>query len=269
VVGSSLPDREDRKQGSPLDAATAVMVLAAAMNVLKKSVTFVFRGPLTAADYLITLGLSAAVTILTIPSLRSWASRLAHMASPNRHRLLAAARSVGRLGALALDNPPVLAHDERPSRVRLAIRGACVTLLLSVIAMFGPSPLGTGVAEAAPGVRAYHNALTYLGVPYCWNGVSRSCVDNSGLMMLAWMAAGVTLPHFSGAQMADCSPVTIPRRHPLEYLKPGDLLFWGPSGTQVAMYIGNGKMIEAPYSGAVVWITPVRFGDDFAGARQP
>jgi cell wall-associated NlpC family hydrolase len=113
-------------------------------------------------------------------------------------------------------------------------------------------------------------ALSYLGVPYCWGGASRACVDCSGLTMLAWGAAGASLPHYSGAQMADSTPVPVPSSDPLEYLEPGDLLFYGPGGSvHVAMYIGDGKIIEAPYTGAVVWITAAFFGYDFAGAGRP
>jgi cell wall-associated NlpC family hydrolase len=64
--------------------------------------------------------------------------------------------------------------------------------------------------------------------------------------------------------MSDSTPV------PLGDLQPGDLLFYGPGGDEhVAMYIGNGQMIEAPYTGANVWITGVRLGGDFAGAGRP
>ncbi|HEV3213252.1 MAG TPA: C40 family peptidase [Acidimicrobiales bacterium] len=111
---------------------------------------------------------------------------------------------------------------------------------------------------------AVDTALSFLGVPYVWGGASRAGVDCSGLTMLSWAAAGVQLPHFSGAQMADSTPV------PISDLMPGDLLFYGPGGSEhVAMYIGHGTMIEAPYTGAVVWLTPVRFGYGFAGAGRP
>lgn len=122
-----------------------------------------------------------------------------------------------------------------------------------------PAPPPNSQANIA--VRA---ALSYLGVPYCWGGASRACVDCSGLTMLAWAAAGVDLPHYSGAQMADSTPV------PLNDLMPGDLLFYGPGGSEhVAMYLGDDKMIEAPYTGAYVWVTQARFGDGFAGAGRP
>jgi len=66
-------------------------------------------------------------------------------------------------------------------------------------------------------------AESYLGVSVPVGGASRAGVDCSGLVMLAWEAAGVSLPHYSGAQMADSTPV------PLSDLEPGDLLFYGPA----------------------------------------
>lgn len=107
-------------------------------------------------------------------------------------------------------------------------------------------------------------ALSMVGVPYCWGGASRACVDCSGLTMLSWAAAGVQLPHYSGAQMADTTPV------PVNDIEPGDLIFYGPGGSEhVAIYYQDGLMIEAPYTGAYVHVTPVRFYGGFAGVGRP
>ncbi|HEY1466231.1 MAG TPA: C40 family peptidase, partial [Acidimicrobiales bacterium] len=108
-------------------------------------------------------------------------------------------------------------------------------------------------------------AESQIGVPYAWGAESPGVAfDCSGLTAWAWGQAGVSLPHFSGAQFSDSTPV------PVSNLQPGDLLFYGPGGSDhVAMYIGGGQMIEAPYTGASVWITAVRTGDGFVGAGRP
>jgi cell wall-associated NlpC family hydrolase len=110
-------------------------------------------------------------------------------------------------------------------------------------------------------------AETQLGVPYQWGAESPGVAfDCSGLTAWAWTQAGVPLPHYSGAQFDDSTPV------PLADIEPGDLLFYGPGGDEhVAMYVGGGQMIEAPYTGANVWITAVRTdaADDFVGVGRP
>lgn len=107
-------------------------------------------------------------------------------------------------------------------------------------------------------------AESYLGVPYVWGGASRHGVDCSGLIMLAYEAAGIDFPHYSGAQYEDTERV------PLWDIEPGDLLFYGYDGDQhVAMYVGHGMMIEAPETGEVVHITPIRLGYGFAGLGRP
>ena len=107
-------------------------------------------------------------------------------------------------------------------------------------------------------------ALSMVGVPYVWGGASRSGVDCSGLVMLAYEGAGIYLPHYSGDQYLDTERV------PLWDIQPGDILFYGPGGDEhEAMYIGHGMMVEAPYTGAVVHITPVRLGYGFVGLGRP
>ncbi|MQA16709.1 MAG: hydrolase [Pseudonocardiaceae bacterium] len=79
--------------------------------------------------------------------------------------------------------------------------------------------------------------------------------DCSGLMIYAFAPAiGYSLPHYSGAQYDSGTRV------PLSQKQPGDMLFWATDGRihHVALYIGDGMMIEAPYSGGEVRIAPVR-----------
>ena len=106
-----------------------------------------------------------------------------------------------------------------------------------------------------------------IGVPYVWGGASSSGVDCSGLVMLAYQAAGIYLPHYSGAQFLD----TI--RVPLYDIQPGDILFYGFEGdTHEAIYIGNGKMVQAEETGTLVQITPIWLGSSalpLAGIGRP
>jgi cell wall-associated NlpC family hydrolase len=132
-----------------------------------------------------------------------------------------------------------------------------------------------GLQQAAPpptaagGAGAVQAAESQIGVPSVWGGASpkgsaNPGFDCSGLTAWSWGQVGVGLPHYSGAQMADSTPV------PISDLQPGDLLFYGAGGSQhVAMYVGGGSMIEAPYTGASVWITGLRLGSGFVGAGRP
>jgi len=128
-----------------------------------------------------------------------------------------------------------------------------------------PSAAANPPPVAAGGSGAVAAAESQIGVPYVWGGETPGVgFDCSGLTAWSWGQAGVPLPHYSGAQMGDSTPV------PVSDLEPGDLLFYGPGGSDhVAMYVGGGSMIEAPYTGASVWITGLRLGDGFVGAGRP
>lgn len=131
-----------------------------------------------------------------------------------------------------------------------------------------PSKGGGGTAPANPNVpvsggagAAIAYARAQLGKPYCYAGAGPACFDCSGLTMRAWGAAGVSMPHYSGAQYAMFPHV------PLNAMQPGDLVFWGPGGSDhVGLYIGGGQMIAAPHTGDVVKIQAV-YGSPVGAAR--
>jgi cell wall-associated NlpC family hydrolase len=135
------------------------------------------------------------------------------------------------------------------------------------VSSFNAQTLADGTVNPPPDSRAniaINAAMQYLGTPYVWGGASHSGVDCSGLIMLAYQAAGIYLPHYSGAQYQDTMRV------PLVDIEPGDLLFYGYGGDEhVAMYVGAGKMIEAETTGTLVHIVPVRLGYGFFGLGRP
>jgi cell wall-associated NlpC family hydrolase len=135
------------------------------------------------------------------------------------------------------------------------------------VSSFNAQSLADGTVNPPPDSRAniaINAAMQYLGTWYAWGGASHAGVDCSGLIMLAYEAAGIDFPHYSGAQYQDTMRV------PLIDIEPGDLLFYGYDGDQhVAMYVGGGKMIEAEMTGTQVHIVPVRLGYGFFGLGRP
>ena len=80
--------------------------------------------------------------------------------------------------------------------------------------------------------------------------------------MWAWAHAGVYLPHSAAMQYGMIKHVSS------SDLQPGDLLFFGSPIHHVAMYVGGGRMVEAPYTGAFVRVVPAA-RSDFVGAGRP
>ena len=94
-------------------------------------------------------------------------------------------------------------------------------------------------------------AVTGLGRPYSRGAAGPSAFDCSGFTRWAWQAAGVDLPHYSGAQWAQTEHIAV------EDLQPGDIVFfWGPGErgdpSHVGLYVGDGQMIHAPGTGRSV-----------------
>jgi cell wall-associated NlpC family hydrolase len=107
------------------------------------------------------------------------------------------------------------------------------------------------VSPGAPlGRRAVAIAQRYLGVPYVWGGEDPAIgFDCSGLVLYVYARLGITLTHFTGAQLHEGTRVA------RSDLRAGDLVFYdlrrrGPH--HVGIYVGGGWQIEAPHTGDVV-----------------
>ncbi|WP_242642433.1 NlpC/P60 family protein [Lentzea alba] len=161
-------------------------------------------------------------------------------------------------------------EDEENARRAAAAQAAAAAPPPGRPAAAAPAPSGNRVQTVI------NRALSQRGVIYAWGGGNyngptygvrdggvadsygdyrKIGFDCSGLMMYAFAGVGVYLPHYSGYQYNSG------RKVPLSQMAPGDMIFWGPGGgTHVALYLGGGMMVEAPHSGAVVRISPVRYG---------
>nr|WP_281352525.1 NlpC/P60 family protein [Phytoactinopolyspora alkaliphila] len=100
------------------------------------------------------------------------------------------------------------------------------------------------------------------GEPYQWGGSGPNSWDCSGLTMMAWRQAGVSLPRSSGSQIG------VGTRVSRSQLQPGDLVFYYSPISHVAIYIGNGQIVHATKPGDVVKVSPVD-QMPFAGASRP
>ena len=94
-------------------------------------------------------------------------------------------------------------------------------------------------------------AMQFLGTPYVWGGESPNGFDCSGLVQYVFRHFGYALPRVSYQQATRGQIV------PLNQLMPGDLVAWDENGRNVgadhiAIYAGNGYVIEAPHTGATV-----------------
>ena len=148
------------------------------------------------------------------------------------------------------------------ARERAAAAAAAAAEGTSGIFATGGVPADPAPAPNPRAQKAVDAALSQTGKPYQWGASGPDSYDCSGLTMWAWNQAGVSLPHNSGAQY-NATP-----RVPRSDWQPGDLLFFGSPIHHVGMYIGNGQMVEAPYSGNRVRVVPAS-RSDYVGAGRP
>jgi len=132
-----------------------------------------------------------------------------------------------------------------------------------------PSWAWESAASATQGDIAANWALSQLGKPYQWGGAGPDTYDCSGLTMVAWSHAGVQFAHWTGYQWQSGPRV------PLDQLRRGDLLFFATDTSDpstihhVGIYIGNGMMVDAPYTGAFVRIDGMYSPGGLIGAVRP
>jgi peptidoglycan DL-endopeptidase CwlO len=108
------------------------------------------------------------------------------------------------------------------------------------------------------GGQALQAALSKRGSPYVWAAAGPNEFDCSGLVMWAFAQEGISLPHYTGAQWN--SGMHVARAD----LEPGDLVFFGADISHVGLYVGDGLMVDAPDTGAVVRVEPLF--SDYVGA---
>lgn len=125
-----------------------------------------------------------------------------------------------------------------------------------------------GGNQARESAFVVQQARQFLGTPYVWGGESTKGVDCSGLLQFIWGKAGVAIPRTTYDQFTAGQPVAAGQ------LRPGDAVFFRGSDPRgglpghVGIYIGGGKIIEAPHTGANVRVSSLAGRTDFAGARR-
>jgi cell wall-associated NlpC family hydrolase len=151
----------------------------------------------------------------------------------------------------------------------------------------GGSPTGTDTTAGAPSGSAVQTAIaaakSQQGLPYSWGGGTSSGptygippdteiygFDCSGLTEYAYAQAGIRIGGTSREQYWRFRHQTVAA----DDLQAGDLVFWGETSDymsiyHVALYIGGGKVVQAPQSGEVVKVSTMWFGSNYYGAVRP
>ena len=173
----------------------------------------------------------------------------------------------GNLGSLA-DLPAVAAQAAQQTRDYKQMTGQ----------ILGTSPNGVDIHWAAPtnlsakGKATVSNVLSlaqeYLGTPYAWGGSSPTGFDCSGLAQYIYAKSGISIPRTTYTQFQ--TGLAVPKNK----LEEGDLVFFKGSDSKgglpghVGIYIGGGKMIQAPHTGDVVQVSSVSSFPGYMGARR-
>jgi cell wall-associated NlpC family hydrolase len=175
------------------------------------------------------------------------------------------AKAVVALGQVQAEMQTAAATQDRLTATLAQVKGDLVTLVNAeragmawqTYAALGGGKLLDFVPPAPlPGVlpqitAAIALATTQLGKPYVWGATGPDSFDCSGLMQWTFAQLSIKLPRVASDQQAWATPV------PISQIQPGDLVFFGLPAHHVGMYVGNGLMLDAPHTGAVVEVAPI------------
>jgi cell wall-associated NlpC family hydrolase len=189
----------------------------------------------------------------------------------------AAARTAAQESAQNQSSLAQAIATANPNSTQVTAAAASATSSATTANKVGGPTIILGPSTAA-GNQSVETAITFLGVPYLFGGASASeGFDCSGLTLVAWQAAGVSLVHNAYYQYTASTPIPVVNN--TLTLEPGDLLFYffpddgDQPVTHVVEYVGSGPygvntVIAAPESGQNVEYQSVFWGG-FVGAGRP
>ncbi len=123
-------------------------------------------------------------------------------------------------------------------------------------------PVLPNVSASGSAAAVVNYAMAQVGDAYVYGASGPDAYDCSGLTMMAWRQAGVSLPHSAAAQTGSGPSVSSSQ------LQPGDLVFYYHPVSHVGIYIGNGKVVHAANPSDGVEVSPV-FSMPYSGAVRP
>ncbi|MFJ5077915.1 NlpC/P60 family protein [Streptomyces sp. NPDC088553] len=242
-----------------------------------------YRGGSEFSSYLRLLFAPDPQSALDQGHLMARASRDRASAVPRLEKAERQAGSLASASRKALDRQQGLAATQRARRDEVRARLAEVEKLLAALspeqlarltelervqtAGAQRELLDSGVLDgrrtpSGAGAEALRFAVGQIGKPYEWGAEGPETYDCSGLTQQAWAAAGLEVPRTSQEQWA-----TLPRV-PLAELRPGDLVVYFPGATHVAVYLGEGLVVQAPRPGGKVKVSPIA-ANPLLGAVRP
>jgi cell wall-associated NlpC family hydrolase len=193
---------------------------------------------------------------------RSAQDRAAELATVERQQaaiLGQMADRKARIEQLVAQTEQTLAELRAAERRRAAAANRPATTAPAASGSGTPPPPKAVSGNVAAVVRY---AYSQLGKPYQWGATGPGAFDCSGLTLMAWAQAGVSLPHSSRAQIA------IGRQVTKGELQPGDLIFRYSPISHVSLYVGNGQQISATHTGSTVKLQSA-FQGEIVGFSRP